>query len=98
MHDRVLTDTVISDGDEALYDANVKACAAHLADLVRVHGQPPEMIQPASYPRFQAHPGPARFPAVRDPRDDIRRAVASHLASIIPSVRASNFSSTRISR
>jgi hypothetical protein len=68
MHDRVLTDTVISDGDEALYDANVKACAAHLADLVRVHGQPPEMIQPASYPvskRTQARRG---FPAVRPSR------------------------------
>jgi hypothetical protein len=34
-----LSDFEISDADEDRYDAGVKACAAHLADLVRVYGK-----------------------------------------------------------
>jgi hypothetical protein len=36
------SDAEISDGDEQRYDAGVRACAKHLADLVRVHGPHPE--------------------------------------------------------
>ena len=57
-----LTDEQISDCDEGVLEANVKACAAHLSDLRRVHVKPLQVVQPPSYPRLRAHPGPARFP------------------------------------
>ena len=56
-----LTDERISDFDEDHYEANVRTCAAHLADLVRVYGTPPDRIQPVpSFPKFVV--GAARFP------------------------------------
>jgi hypothetical protein len=42
MHDTDIADAEISDGDEQRYDAGVRACRLHLADLVRVHGPHPE--------------------------------------------------------
>jgi hypothetical protein len=44
MRGRELTDELISDFDEGVLEASVKACAAHLSDLRRVHVKPPEMI------------------------------------------------------
>lgn len=43
--------------DRELSDADISD------DLQRAHGQPPEVVQPVSYPRLRAHPGPVQFPA-----------------------------------
>ena len=56
------SDAQISDEDEQRLEANMVACAAHLADLVRVYGEPREMVQPVSFGRIGPRPGPARFP------------------------------------
>jgi hypothetical protein len=42
--------------DKLRHEANVRACDKHLRDLVRVHGSPPQMVQPPSWGRSGPRP------------------------------------------
>lgn len=59
------TDTLIAEEDEASYDANVRACAKHLEDLKRVHGEPPQGLPRVSLARYR--PMPATYAATYAP-------------------------------
>ena len=54
-----LNDSGLFAEDKARREANVRACAKHLRDLQRVHGQPPPMVQPRS--RWRIGPRPATY-------------------------------------
>lgn len=46
------SDECLQEIDEKRLQADIDACNAHLADMVREHGAPPRRAQPVSYGRF----------------------------------------------
>lgn len=57
-----MTDGALHREDSDRYERDAVACDKHLADLRRVHGDPPPMIQPPVRWRIGPRPCPAQFP------------------------------------
>jgi hypothetical protein len=81
--------------DESRYDANVKACARHLADLCGCMASLPKLYSRQATAGSVRVRGRLNSPAANAWRHCL--AASSHLASIILSIRASNLFITLIS-